>query len=120
MDNNWIAGTPPWPDCPPVPGAADDVEVGPGFVILDDDASVNSFSSSAEGNRFVGHFDNAENKYVFFYAGSDQETFTGAKRTDYRLEMKMVGADVIVLETWAAVGGDDKRLQSYRIARSGG
>lgn len=79
---------------------------------------LNHFSTSEEGNRFVGNYDNAANKYIFFYAGSDQETYTGAKRTDYRLEMQMVGTDVIVLETWAAVGGEDKRLQSYRLARS--
>ena len=79
---------------------------------------VNHFSTGEEGNRFVGNYDNADNKYIFFYAGTDTETFTGAKRTDYRLEMKMVGADVIVLETWAAVGGEDKRLQSYRLVRA--
>ena len=81
---------------------------------------VNHFSTSNEGNRFVGHFDNAANKYIFFYAGSDQETYTGVKRTDYRLEMQMIGAEVIVIETWAAVSGEDKRLQSYRMAKSGG
>ena len=81
---------------------------------------VNHFSTSDEGNRFVGHFDNSANKYVFFYAGSDQETYTGAKRTDYRLEMQMVGTDVLVLETWATLGGEEKRVQSYRMARSGG
>ena len=78
---------------------------------------INHFSSSDEGNRFVGNFNNGDNKYVFFFAGSDQETFTGIQRTDYRLEMQMVGGDVIVLETWAAVGSEEKRVQSYRLTR---
>ena len=81
---------------------------------------VNHFSTSEEGNRFVGHFDNAANKYIFFYAGSDQDTYTGAKRTEYRLEMQMIGKDVLVLETWATLGGEEKRLQAYRMSRSSG
>jgi len=80
---------------------------------------LSQFSNSAEGNRYVGHFDNQAGKYIFFYAGSNQSTFSGVQRTDYRLEMQMIGGDVIVLETWAAIGGEDKRIQSYRLTRSG-
>ena len=78
---------------------------------------LNHFSTSPEGNYFVGHFDNPANKYEFFYAGSDQATFTGVRRGDYRLEMQMIGRDVMVMETWAAVGNDEKRIQSYRLTR---
>ena len=78
---------------------------------------INHFSTSAEGNRYVGHYDNDRGKYKFFFAGSDSETFSGVKRTDYRLEMQMVGQDVIVLETWAPVGTEEKRIQSYRLNR---
>ena len=77
----------------------------------------NSFSTSPEGNRYVGHFDNQANKYKFFFAGSNSTTYSGVKRTDYRLEMQMVGQDVIVIETWAAVGSEEKRIQSYRLNR---
>jgi uncharacterized protein YcfJ len=80
---------------------------------------LSQFSNSAEGNRYVGHFDNQSGKYVFFYAGSNQSTFSGVQRTDYRLEMQMIGGDVIVLETWATIGGEDKRIQSYRLTRTG-
>jgi len=52
---------------------------------------LNVFSIAPEGNRYVGHFDNAASKYEFFYAGSNQSTYTGFKRSDYRLEMKMIG-----------------------------
>ena len=80
---------------------------------------VNQVSINAEGNRYVGHYDNSANKYVFLYAGSNQETFSGVKRADYRIEMRMVGGDVITLETWGTVGTEDKRIQSYRLTRSG-
>lgn len=79
---------------------------------------LNQFSSSADGNRWVGHYDNQAGKYVFFYAGSDQQTFSGIQRSDYRVEMRMVGNDVITIETFATVGTDEKRIQSYRLTRS--
>lgn len=78
---------------------------------------LNQFSISPEGNRYVGHFDNAANKYEFFYAGSNQATYTGFKRSDYRLEMKMIGGDVIVFDTFAADGSGEKKVQSYRVTR---
>ncbi len=77
------------------------------------------FTNSPEGNRYVGNYDNQVGKYVFFYAGSNQQTFSGVQRTDYRLEMQMIGGDVIVFETWATVGGEEKRIQSYRLTRAG-
>lgn len=79
---------------------------------------LNQFSTSSEGNRYVGHFDNQANKYKFFYAGSNQDTYTGVKRQDYRLELQMIGGDVMVLETWAAVGSEERRIQSYRLTRT--
>jgi hypothetical protein len=78
---------------------------------------VNDFVSSLEGNRYVGHFDNPSNRYKFYYAGTDQETFSGIKRTDYRLEMQLIGGDVILIDTWAMVGSEEKRIQSYRLTR---
>jgi surface antigen len=78
---------------------------------------INDFVSSPSGNRYVGHFDNASGKYIFFYAGTDQETYSGVKRSDYRLEMRMVGGDVIVLETKGPVGGQETILHSYRMVR---
>jgi hypothetical protein len=80
---------------------------------------ITQFSDSPEGNRYVGHYDNQTGKYVFFYAGSNQHTFSGVQRTDYRMEMQMMGGDVIVLETWATVGSEEKRIQSYRLTRTG-
>jgi len=80
---------------------------------------LNNFSSSPSGNRYVGHYDNMTSKYEFFYAGSDQDTYSGVKRTDYQLVMRMIGNDVIVIETWALVGSEEKRIQSYRFTRKG-
>jgi len=78
---------------------------------------LNAFSIAPEGNRYVGHFDNGANMYEFFYAGSNQSTYTGFKRSDYRLEMKMIGGDVIVFDTFVADGGGEKKIQSYRVTR---
>lgn len=78
---------------------------------------INTFTTSPEGNRYVGHFDNASNKYVFFYAGADDSTYSGVKRTDYRLELTMIGGDVMIIQTWANVDGADKMIQSYRLTR---
>ena len=78
---------------------------------------LNALSVAPDGNRYVGHFDNAGNKYEFFYAGSNQSTYAGFKRADYRLEMKMIGRDVIVFDTIVADGGTDKKIQSYRVTR---
>lgn len=79
---------------------------------------LNQFSTAPEGNRYVGHFDNQANKYNFFYAGSNTATFTGIQRSDYRIEMRMVGTDVILVDTWAMVGSEEKRIQSYRLTRA--
>jgi len=78
---------------------------------------LNAFSIAPEGNRYVGHYDNAGGKYEFFYAGSYQSTYTGFKRADYRLEMRMVGGDVIVFDTFVADGSGEKKIQSYRVTR---
>ena len=78
---------------------------------------VNDFLSSPSGNRYVGHYDNASGKYIFFYAGSNEETYSGVKRTDYRLEMRMIGGDVIVLETLGPLNGQETVLHSYRMVR---
>lgn len=78
---------------------------------------INKFSTTPDGTRYVGNYDNEGRKYQFLYAGSNQETFSGVKRTDYRLEMQMVGGDVLVIETWATVGAEEKRIQSYRLTR---
>ena len=79
---------------------------------------VNQFVTDPQGNRYVGHFDNNANRYKFYFAGSNQSTFSGIKRADYRLEMQMIGRDVILFETWAAVGSEEKRIQSYRLTRT--
>jgi hypothetical protein len=78
---------------------------------------INEFISSPSGNRYVGHFDNASGKYMFFYAGANDETYTGVKRSDYRLEMRMIGGDVIVFETFGPVNGNETVLHSYRLVR---
>ena len=78
---------------------------------------LNAFSIAPEGNRYVGHFDNAANKYQFLYPGPNQSTYTGFKRRDYRLEMKMIGGDVIVFDTFVADGSGEKKIQSYRVTR---
>ena len=89
-----------------------DFEPDRGFELLND------FVTSPQGNRYVGHFDNAANRYKFYFAGSDQETFSGIKRGDYRLEMQLIGRDVILLETRAMVGTEEKLIQSYRMTRT--
>lgn len=78
---------------------------------------INEFISSPSGNRYVGHFDNTSGKYIFFYAGSNEETYTGVKRSDYRVEMRMIGGDIIVLETLGPVAGQEAVLHSYRMVR---
>lgn len=78
---------------------------------------INEFMSSPSGNRYVGHFDNAASKYVFYYAGPNDETYTGVKRSDYRLEMRMIGGDIIVIETLGPVNGKETVLHSYRMVR---
>lgn len=79
---------------------------------------LNQFATDLQGNRYVGHFDNSANRYKFYFAGSNQSTFSGIQRADYRLEMQMIGRDVILFETWATVGSEEKRIQSYRLTRT--
>ncbi len=78
---------------------------------------VNVFAVHPEGNRYVGHYDNDARKYKFYYAGTNAETYSGIQRTDFRLEMQLRGGDVILIETWAMLGSEDKRVQSYRLTR---
>lgn len=79
---------------------------------------LNQFVTDPQGNRYVGHFDNSAGRYKFYYAGSNQSTFSGIQRGDYRLEMQMIGRDVILFETWATVGSEERRIQSYRLTRT--
>ena len=45
---------------------------------------LNQFVTDPQGNRYVGHFDNSAGRYKFYYAGSNQSTFSGIQRGDCR------------------------------------
>ena len=78
---------------------------------------VNNYSTMPRPQTYVGEYQSGVQRYYFYYTGSDLETRTGVSRSDYRLEMRFVGRDVIIIETQIESGGRFVPIQSYRFTR---
>ena len=58
-----------------------------------------------------------EERYSFYYVGSSTDGVLGQARSENRLEMRFVGKDVFIVETFAPEGSGEKVIQSYRFTR---
>ena len=66
---------------------------------------------------FIGEYLPDIQRYHYFYTGSDMQTRTGVSRSEYRLEMRFIGRDVIIIETQVDKDGRFVPIQSYRFTR---
>lgn len=80
---------------------------------------LNVFASTPENARWVGELLTGEERYSFFYVGSSEMGALGTPRSDHRIELRFVGRDVILIETFIpGEDGTEVQIQSYRFTRT--
>ncbi len=68
--------------------------------------------------QFVGEYQAANNRYNFYPESTDVSVIKGVDASQVRLELGFAGNNVWMVDTWAAVDGQDVKVQSYRFTRS--
>jgi hypothetical protein len=79
---------------------------------------LNVFSSTPEDQRWVGERMAGEERYNFYYVGSSDTGTLGTARRDTRIELRFIGQDVFLVDTYVQTGSGEVQVQSYRFTRS--
>ncbi len=68
--------------------------------------------------KFAGEYI-AENKKFNFYLTNSQskDTVTGILKSDVRLEIRIAGSNLWIVETYTMLNGQDTQIQSYRFSK---
>ncbi len=77
-----------------------------------------SYSSDKQIQRYVGEKPKDQDGYHFYYAGSDENNAMGDKRSESRIELRLIGKDVIIIDTWQQADKQEAKVQSYRFTRA--
>ena len=65
------------------------------------------------GERLPG-----EERYNFYYVGASETGTLGTARRDTRIELRFVGQDIFLVETYVQTGSGEVQVQSYRFTRA--
>jgi surface antigen len=66
--------------------------------------------------EFVGEYTSEQKKYAFYMTGSRHSTsVTGILKTDVRMEIRIAGSNLFIIDTYSLVDGKDTNIQSYRF-----
>ena len=69
--------------------------------------------------RFVGEYIAEQKKFNFYLTDSkSSNTITGVLKTDIRMEVRFVGANLWMVDTYTLIDGKDTQIQSYRFSKS--
>ncbi len=69
--------------------------------------------------RFVGEFIAEQKKFVFYLTNSrSNSTVTGILKSDVRIEVRISGANLWIVNTYTLLKGQDTQIQSYRFSKS--
>ncbi|MGR5150385.1 hypothetical protein [Photobacterium swingsii] len=68
--------------------------------------------------QFVGEYQAANIRYNFYPESTDVSVIKGVDASQVRLELGFAGNNVWMVDTWAAIDGQDVKVQSYRFTRS--
>ena len=105
-------------------GFGDDVDddFGGGYSELSFDPEggyemLNVFTSTPDARRWVGERMSGEERYSFYYVGTEDTGHLGTARSQMRLELRFVGRDLFMLDTYSPEGSAEKQVQSYRFTR---
>ena len=79
---------------------------------------LNVFSATPEDQRWVGERLVGEERYNFYYVGTSDTGTLGNARRDTRMEMRFVGQDVFLIDTYVQTANGEVQIQSYRFTRS--
>ncbi|GIU47852.1 MULTISPECIES: hypothetical protein [Shewanella] len=69
-----------------------------------------------ENMRFVGEVDD-QGRYSYYPVGVNGSTYSGNERSTMRLELRFVGKDVFLVDSFIQSKGEEVQIQSYRFTR---
>ncbi|WP_394204456.1 glycine zipper domain-containing protein [Shewanella waksmanii] len=67
--------------------------------------------------HFAGEFNQATARYQYYPVSVAGKTLNGDARENMRIELRFAGTDVILVDTYSQVKGQDVQIQSYRFTR---
>ena len=79
---------------------------------------LNVYTTTEEDQRWVGERASGDERYNFYYVGSSASGTLGNARRDTRVELRFVGQDVFLVDTWVQTDKGEVQVQSYRFTRS--
>ncbi len=69
--------------------------------------------------RFVGEYIAEQKKFNFYLTDSQSaNTVTGIVKSDIRIEVRIAGANLWMVDTYTLMDGKDTQIQSYRFSKS--
>ena len=78
---------------------------------------VSAFSATPDDQRWVGERLTNPERFSFYYAGASTEGAMGETRGQARIELRFMGKDLFIAETWVPTAQGEVRVQSYRFTR---
>lgn len=69
--------------------------------------------------RFFGEYQGSSQRYSYYPVGVEGQTLSGDERNNMRVELRFAGKDVILVDTYTQVKGEDVQIQSCRFTRQG-
>ncbi|QLE86968.1 hypothetical protein FLM48_18965 [Shewanella sp. Scap07] len=67
--------------------------------------------------HFAGEFNQATARYQYYPVKVAGSTLNGQARENMRIELRFAGSDIILVDTYTQVKGEDVQIQSYRFTR---
>lgn len=68
---------------------------------------------------FVGEYQQQANRYQFYPTNLSDVIYQGIPSEDIRLELGFAGGKVWMVDTYAFIDGQERKLQSYRFTKQG-
>lgn len=78
---------------------------------------VSNVTDDGSAQRWIGELLAGNERYSFYYVGTKETGIVGTALSDHRMELRFLGKDVFVLETYEPAAGGEAQVQSYRFTR---
>lgn len=84
-----------------------------------DGYSLKTNFSNNEQMRFSGELDGTTQRYSYYPVNVQGQTLNGDERNNMRLELRFIGNDLFLVDTFSQIKGEEQQIQSYRFTRQG-
>ena len=76
-----------------------------------------NLTDDGSSQRWIGELLAGSERYSFYYVGTKDTGIVGTAVSDHRMELRFLGKDVFVLETYEPAANGEAQVQSYRFTR---